>query len=474
MDSKAHKFRENAKVALLDPDLQRALGKARGGFVDARTQAFSCLDRHAEIQDAAKQIKDHTLSVLDEYLVLFEKNVNKVGGKVHWARTPAEARKIVLDICDDVDARRIIKGKSMVSEEIALNYALETAGYDVVETDLGEYIIQLAGEPPSHIIAPAVHKTRQQITDLFHKHHSRLGLKERVTDIPDIVNEARLVLREAFLSADVGITGANFLVAETGSSVIVTNEGNGDLTNTLPGVHIVTTSIEKVIPTLEDLSGILRLLARNGTGQEITSYTTLSTGPRRTGDKDGPSQYHVVLLDNGRSEMLAGEFKEMLRCIRCGACLNHCPVYGAVGGHSYGWVYSGPMGAVLTPLMVGLDGTKDLPNACTLNGRCAEVCPMSIPLPDLLRKIRVRQNEERITSVRARWFMKAWGFLACKPHLYGWCLRILAWLLSWLWGKPHILRLLPFVHEWTATREFPKSQGFTFQSAYRKAPNSHE
>ena len=228
--------------------------------------------------------------------MLFEKNVNKAGGKVHWARTPAEARKIVLDICADVDARRVIKGKSMVSEEIALNYALETAGYDVVETDLGEYIIQLAGEPPSHIIAPAVHKTRQQITDLFHKHHSRLGLKERVTDIPDIVNEARLVLREAFLSADVGITGANFLVAETGSSVIVTNEGNGDITNTLPGVHIVTTSIEKVIPTLEDLSGILRLLARSGTGQEITSYTTLSTGPRRQGDKDGPSQYHVCLL----------------------------------------------------------------------------------------------------------------------------------------------------------------------------------
>ena len=172
--------------------------------------------------------------------------------------------------------------------------------------------------------------------------------------------------------------------------------------------------------------------------------------------------------------MLAGEFKEMLRCIRCGACLNHCPVYGAVGGHSYGWVYSGPMGAVLTPLMVGLDGTKELPNACTLNGRCAEVCPMSIPLPDLLRKIRVRQNDERITSARERWFMRAWGFLACKPQLYGWCLRILAWLLSCLRGQPHILRLLPFVREWTATREFPKSQGFTFQSAYRKAPNSHE
>ena len=260
---------------------------------------------------------------------------------MHWASTPAEAQAIVLDVCRAAGAKRITKGKSMVGEEVALNEALEAAGFEPIETDLGEYIIQLANEPPSHIIAPAIHKTRDQIADLFHARHAEYGLHERQTEPTALVGEARTVLREKFQSADVGITGANFLVAETGSSVIVTNEGNGDLTNTLPRVHVVTAGIEKVIPTLEDMSTLLRVLARNATGQEASAYTTLSSGPRRAGDLDGPGEYHVVLLDNGRSQMLGNEFHEMLRCIRCGACMNHCPVYHAVGGHAYGWVYVG-------------------------------------------------------------------------------------------------------------------------------------
>ena len=288
MKSLAHDFPARASRALLDADLREALNRAKTGFLENRRRVFEQLPEQHQIRERAREIKDHTLAHLDYYLEKFEANVEKNGGQVHWASSAAEARDIVVGICRQAAAKRITKGKSMISEEIALNDALQAAGLDVVETDLGEYIIQLADEPPSHIIAPAIHKTRQQITELFHVHHQKHGLTERVTEIPDIVNEARTVLRQAFLSADVGITGANFLVAETGSSIIVTNEGNGDLTNTLPAVHVVTASIEKVVPTLEDAGTILRLLARSATGQEMSCYTTISTGPRRAGDLDGP------------------------------------------------------------------------------------------------------------------------------------------------------------------------------------------
>ena len=300
----------------------------------------------------------------------------------------------------------------MVSEEIGLNDALEAAGYHVVETDLGEYIIQLAKEPPSHIIVPAVHKTRAQVADLFDEHHRPLGYTKHLTEVSEMVNEARQVLREHYFKADVGITGGNFLIAETGSSIIVTNEGNGDLTQTLARVHIVTSGIERVVPTLDDATTFLRLLARSATGQETETYTTVSTGPRRADDLDGPQEYHVVLVDNGRSKMLGGPFREMLRCIRCGACLNHCPVYTSIGGHAYGWVYPGPMGSVLTPLINGIDTAYDLPNACTLNGRCQTVCPVKIPLPGLLRELRRQQFETGLTPAPIRWALQAWAALA--------------------------------------------------------------
>ena len=356
----------------------------------------------------------------------------------------------------------------MVAEEIGLNDALEGAGLEVIETDLGEYIIQLANEPPSHIIVPAIHKTKDQISDLFHAHHAKYGLTERQTEAAALVGEARSVLREKFQSADVGITGANFLVAETGSSVIVTNEGNGDLTNTLPRVHIVTAAIEKVVPTLDDMSTILRLLARSATGQETTAYTTVSTGPRRTGDLDGPGEYHVVLLDNGRSQMLGNEFHEMLRCIRCGACMNHCPVYHAVGGHAYGWVYVGPMGSVLTPLIVGLDEARNLPNACTLNGRCAEVCPMEIPLADLIRKLREREFDERITPPRVRLGLRAWAFMARRPALYQMATSVGMRVLGLLGRSRGRFRRLPLAGGWTGTRDLPAPAGRTFMSAWSK------
>ena len=306
MRSTAHEFPSNARRALRDAELRRALSLARGGFVDKRRAAVDALPEFEALRTSAKQIKEHTLAHLDFYLERYEQKVLESGGVVHWAASAEEARDIALRICAEAGATKILKGKTMVGEEVAINDALAKAGHEVIETDLGEYIIQLAEEPPSHIIAPAVHKTRQQIVDLFGKHHSAADHTEPLEEIPAIVNEARQVLRRAFLSGEVGITGANFLLAESGSSVIVTNEGNGDLSCTLPRVHIVTAGIEKVLPTFEDMCVLLRLLGRSATGQEMSSYTTLSTGPKREGDLDGPEQYHVILVDNGRSHMLGG------------------------------------------------------------------------------------------------------------------------------------------------------------------------
>ena len=453
--SRRVEFQDRAKLALEDASLQRALAKARGGFVDHRQEAIDGLPEFDAIRDAARDIKNHVLANLDGYLELYEQQVIENGGQVHWARDTEEACQIIAGICKEAQAKTVTKGKSMVSEEMHLNPALEAAGMTVVETDLGEYIVQLAGETPSHIIAPAVHKTREQITDLFHEHHSPLGYTDRVTQREALVNEARSVLRERFVTADVGITGANFLVAETGANVIVTNEGNGDLTSCLPRVHIVTAGIEKIVPSLDDLAVLLRVLARSATGQEFSAYTSLYSGPRRPGDMEGPEAYHVVLLDNGRSRLLGGQYQAMLRCIRCGACLNHCPVYGSIGGHAYGWVYSGPMGSVLTPLLNGFDQSLDLPNACTLNGRCKEVCPVRIPLSDLLLKHRVEQHERRLSSGLGRLLLGTWAWLACRPRLYQGVMALPLRVMHMFGGRRGGLTWLPGASGWTGSRGFP-------------------
>ena len=468
MKPTSHAFAANAHRALHDHTLQQALAKAGVGFVDKRRTAIDALPEFEALREAGRRIKDHTLANLDHYLLRFEQNVRASGGVVHWAETPQEACAAVLDICRQAGAITVAKGKSMVGEEIAVNDALEAEGYEVVETDLGEYIIQIAHEPPSHIIAPAVHKTRQQIADLFEDLHHQPGLTRPLETVPQIVDEARQVLREKFLSADVGITGANFLLADTGSTVIVTNEGNGDLSATLPRVHIVLASIEKVVPTLEDASVLLRLLARSATGQEITSYTTFFTGPRRSEDTDGPEEFHVILVDNGRSHMLGGDYHDMLRCIRCGACLNHCPVYSAVGGHAYGWVYPGPMGAVLTPLMVGLHEGRPLPNASTLCGRCEQVCPMSIPLPKLLREHRRHEFARRLTPPRARWALAAWAYCAKRPQLYRRLTGLAVRLLNFLGRGRGRFGSLPLASAWTAARDLPAPQRDTFMAQWQR------
>ena len=355
----------------------------------------------------------------------------------------------------------------MVAEEIALNAALEGGGIEVAETDLGEYIIQIRHEGPSHIIAPAVHLNRDQVEADFRRVHKNLPESRSLMEPVELVTEARGVLREKFINADVGITGANFLIAETGTSVIVTNEGNGDLTQLLPRVHIVITSIEKLVPTLEDVSTILRVLARSATGQDMSMYTTFSTGPRRDGDPDGPQAYHVVLLDNGRSEMLGSEFQDMLRCIRCGACMNHCPVYNAVGGHAYGWVYPGPMGAVLTPQLVGVHEAGHLPNASTFCGRCEEVCPMGIPLPKMMRHWREREFQQGDSPWTQRMAIRAWAYVAKRPKLYRFFTNRAAGLLS-EWGKRRgAFRWLPLAGGWLKHRDLAAPPGRTFQQQWK-------
>src|SRR5271157_179552 len=405
-------FEANARAGLANENLQRALALMRTGFPQRRRLAVERLPEFEVLREIAKSIKDHTIQHLDFYLELYEANVAASGGKVHWARTPQEACAAVLLICRSVGAKIVTKGKSMVAEEVGLNDFLEANGITPVETDLGEYIIQLRHEPPSHIIAPAIHLVKEQVAETFRAEHHGLDPNRSLAEPRQLCDEARAVLRPRFLAADVGITGANFLVAETWSSIIVTNEGNGDLTQTLPRVHVVMTSLEKLVPTLEDAATLLRLLARSATGQEFSSYTTVSTGPRRPSDLDGPAQYHVVLLDNGRSALLGGEFQEMLRCIRCSACMNHCPVYAAVGGHAYGWVYSGPMGAVLTPSLIGIAEAGHLPNASTFCGQCESVCPVKIPLPKMMRHWREREFTEKLNPPVYRAGLLLWAWVA--------------------------------------------------------------
>src|SRR5947209_15454881 len=466
MEPTSHSFPANARAGLADPILQTALGLARTGFPLRRAQAIARLPEFEELREEGRAIKDHTLANLDFYLELYEKNVTAAGGHVHWARTAEEARSAVLEICRSVGAKIVTKGKSMVAEEIALNDHLEANGISPIETDLGEYIIQLRHEPPSHIIAPAIHLMKEQVADTFRAAHTDLD-PTRVLDEPrTLCDEARTVLRPHFLDADVGITGANFLVAETGSSIIVTNEGNGDLTQTLPRVHIVITSIEKVVPTLEDAATLLRLLARSATGQEFSSYTTVSTGPRRPGDLDGPAQYHVVLLDNGRTGLLGGEFQDMLRCLRCSACLNHCPVYAAVGGHAYGWVYPGPMGAVLTPALIGLHEAGHLPNASTFCGKCESVCPVKIPLPKMMRHWRERQFAQRLAPPVYRTGLGLWAWVAQRPQLYHALSEIGSRMLGWAGKGRGRFRALPFAAGWTQMRDMPAAEGRSFHSLW--------
>lgn len=468
MQPTARNFASNVREALGDSNLQTALAGLPTGLVAQRTAARARLPEFEPLRDIGRDIRNHTLDHLDQYLEIYERNAIAAGAHVHWAPSARDARDTILRICREANARLVTKGKSMVSEEIGLNKHLEAAGLEVVETDLGEYILQIRNETPSHIIAPAIHLTQDQVEADFRRQHADLPPSRPLDEPAELVDEARQILRQKFLTADVGITGANFLISETGSSIIVTNEGNGDLTQSLAKVHIVIATIDKIVPTLEDVSVLLRLLARSATGQEITAYTTFSTGPRRPGDPDGPESYHVVLLDNGRSELLASRFRDVLRCIRCGACMNHCPVYGAIGGHAYGWVYPGPIGAVLTPGLIGVREAAKLPNASTFCGKCEAVCPMHIPLPGLMRRWREAEFEERLNSWPTRAALKIWAAFARRPWIYHRATRFAASGLRALSGGSGALRKLPAAAGWTRHRDLPAPQGRTFQEQWNE------
>lgn len=464
-------FPARSRAALAQPTLQRSLQGMRRMMPALRSAALAGLPDHAALRERARESRDRVLDHLGHYLQVYEQCVLAAGGVVHWARTAAEANAIVAGLCERAGAHGVIKSKSMVTEEIRLNEALEARGLGVTETDLGEYIIQLRGERPSHILAPALHLGLAEVGATFEQHHRR-ERSAPLTEAGEMLVEARAELRAVFQAAEVGITGANFLVAETGAAVLVTNEGNADLVASLPAMHIVVTGIEKVVATLDDLGVLLRLLARSAIGEPLSSYTTLVHGPRRAGDAAGPREFHVVLVDNGRSALLGTSRQEILRCIRCSACLNHCPVYTAIGGHAYGSVYSGPMGAALAPALDGLAGTVDLPAASTLCGRCEEVCPVAIPLPRLLREWREEALRGGMTAPAERRALRLWQWLAAHPFLYRLVLGAAARALRLL-SVPaprggRRLRWLPRVGRgWLAVRDLPAPQGRTFQAQWR-------
>lgn len=456
-------FIARSRGALLDPVLQSALKNARSGFVDKRQTAVNNLKNFEELREKAREVRSRNLEHLYIALDMFQRQVVQAGGHIHWATSPQELQKIVVEIAKKSGARTATKGKSMVGEEADLNEALSAAGIEPKETDLGEYIIQLAEEPPSHIVAPALHKTRKQISSLFKEAH-RLPDRE-LDSVKQIVDEARQVIRRHFLEADIGITGANILIAESGTAVLCTNEGNGDLTASLPRTHIITTSIDKVVASWNDAGAILRVLARSATGQTTTTYTSFYH-PRQVADLDGPENFHIVLLDNGRSALLKSEFQEMLQCIKCGACMNHCPVYQAVGGHSYGSVYPGPMGSVLTPLLRGQKDDFGLADASTFCGRCAEVCPVKIPLPDLLRSLR-DQGAQRYGKNLSGWLGKAYMSLAKYPGIYRRLSDVALFILK-KFGRGKSLPPLPGFGNWQQTKEFPSPKESSFQHQWAK------
>src|SRR5262252_5160569 len=424
-------FKERAHANMANAQLQGNLQKIKGKFVAKRRASIVELDDFEATREAGRAIRQRALDDLDVWLEIFERNATAHGATVLWAETPADINAHVLEIARRHAVRKIIKSKSMVSEESELDLAIEAAGITVVETDLGEYILQINDyEPPSHIIGPALHKSKEEVAELFHKAH-RTPIK---TGINELCLEARGVLRQHYLTADMGISGGNFFVAETGSVVLVTNEGNATLTTTLPKVHVAISGIEKVVPTLEDVATLMRLLPRSATGQSVSNYVDVLTGPKGEGEFHGAEHMYFIVVDCGRTEVLGSELRAALRCIRCGACMNHCPVYLNVGGHSYGWVYPGPIGSILTPSYIGLENALDLPEASTFCNQCGVVCPVKIPLPDLQRKLREQEFERSLRPWSERMGLRAWSWLATHPRLYAIVTRIGARCLSWMAG----------------------------------------
>jgi len=458
-----HDFMGASAQALADGPLQAALIRLTSTLMAGNRRGYAALADSDLLRDHAKRIKEHTLAHLDRYLEQLEASILKLGGKVHWAATAADARNLVIDIARQANCKRAVKSKSMTSEEVHLNPALEQAGIEVCETDFGEFIIQVAGERPSHLVAPAVHHTRESISRVLSQH-----LGEPLPDDPrTLALTGRRVLRQKFHDADLGITGANFAVAETGTIVLVTNEGNGRLTTTCPHVHVALMGIEKVIPRLEDLPVFIKLLARAATGQTLSVYTTLITGPRRAGELDGPEEFHLVLLDNGRSKILATPFRESLQCIRCGACLNACPVYRRIGGHAYGGVYSGPIGSILTPLYDSVQENPHLPHASSLCGACQAACPVKINIPHMLIGLRELQHRHEHGKLETLAY-GMWSLILRRPWLYRLALRLARLVIGPFADDGWLHRLPGPGAGWTQARDFPAPAARSFRDRWKE------
>ncbi len=426
-------FKRRAAEVVANPFLRKSFRGAMDFLMMKRAAQFPDPELLERQRDLAEHIRRYSLSKLPQLLEQLEANLTRNGVTVHWAETPDEANAIILDICRRHDTKLMVKGKSMVSEEVELNHAMHAAGIDALESDMGEYIVQLADEKPSHIIMPAIHKTKQQIAELFAAKVPGVSYTE---DVDALIQIGRDVLRKKFMEAEVGLSGVNFAVAETGTLCLVENEGNGRMCTTVPNVHIAITGIEKVVEKLEHVVPLYGLLTRSATGQAITTYFNVITGPRREGEKDGPKEMHLVLVDNGRTQAFADEqLRQTLQCIRCGACMNHCPVYTRIGGHAYGTTYPGPIGKIVSPHMMGLAATHVLPGASTLCGACGEVCPVKIPIPDLLIRLREEATHDAKPghaplvgqgagkTAFASFAFKGFAFLYSRPALY----RLFTW-----------------------------------------------
>ena len=458
-------LRARATQALGDRFLHEALDIATTKFITLRREAFGSFPEGERLRDRARAIKEATLQRLDAHLETLVANVERRGGRVHFAATAQEARDIILDIARRTGARMAVKSKSMATEEIHLNDALEAIGVTPVETDLGEYIIQLAHERPSHIIAPAIHKTKGQVAELFSRELNRPGLPAD----PEVLTKiAREELREKFLQADLGITGANFAVADTGTVVLVTNEGNGRMATSLPRVHVAVMGVEKIIPSMTDLAVFLAILAKSATGQKLSVYTTLVQGPRRPGELEGPDEFHLVLLDNGRIAHIAGTLRESLYCLRCGACLNVCPVYRQIGGHAYGYTYPGPIGILLTAMLNGPRSVKDLAHASSLCGACADACPVRIDIPRMLIELRKEVDARRIAPRTERVVFQTFARILKSPRLYRVSARIARTAQRPFVRHGRISALPSFFGAWTKTRDLPPLASRTFQERWRE------
>ena len=469
-------FLEDTGTALKNQQLRRNFKRAMNGLMEKRLNMFPDPSELDELRQQANTIRRKTLSRLPELLEQLEKNCEKNGIKVHWAETTEEANKIVLDLAHKVKARLVVKGKSMVSEEMEMNSFLEEHGIEALESDMGEYIIQVDNELPSHIIMPAIHKNREEISTLFHEKVDSQGRNETAEEM---TATARQILRKKFHDGDMGISGVNFAVAETGTLCLVENEGNGRFCTTLPKIHVALMGIEKVVETLHDLPPLLTMLTRSATGQPITTYFNMISSPRRQGEKDGPHEVHLVLLDNGRSKIYEDELlRETLLCIRCGACMNHCPVYTRVGGHAYNTVYPGPIGKIFTPQIEGIENAGYLANASSLCGACVEVCPVKIPITDIL--LRLRRNHVRNKNAR-HWtdldggknFLelltwKGWKQVLSQPGLY----RTQSSLLSRIGNL--IPAQMPVLRQWARSRSLPRFSKKPLHRLVEEAGIDHE